>query len=213
MRRSGRWLGAVVALSLVGCTDSQTASTQPGVGPALLEALSAAVDTVGVAVVCRIRAEIPSASNVVEVYFVVLTVPSAFVQLARVQGDGQVAEVESQLPLPFVVNASVGESMPVSGIPIAWTVESELGSRLSADTTFTDDNGRAENLLTLGPETGPVTVSAYATRTTASDTIRFTASARAELETGVIVDFVDPLPLLAGQQATMIGAGFSETLG
>jgi hypothetical protein len=270
MRRSGRWLGAVVALSLVGCTDSQTASTQPGVGPALLEALSAAVDTVemgtviepsiavrvvsttsepvegipvrfllesgpgrvfpslavsdeegvaeaffeadGVADESRIRADIPSASNVEAVTFDVLTVPSAFVQLALEQGDGQVAEVESQLPLPFVVNASVGESMPVSGIPIAWTVESELGSRLSADTTFTDDNGRAENLLTLGPETGPVTVSAYATRTTASDTIRFTASARAELETGVIVDFVDPLPLLAGQQATMFGAGFSETL-
>ncbi len=270
MRRSGRWLGAVVALSLIGCTDSQTASTQPGVGPALLEALSAAADTVemgtvidpsiavrvvsttsdpvegipvrfllvsgpgrvfpslavsdeegvaeaffeadGVADESRIRADIPSATNVEAVTFDVLTVPSAFVELAVEEGDSQVAEIESQLPLPFVVNASVGESMPVSGIPIAWTVESEISGRLSADTTFTDDNGRAENLLTLGPETGQVTVSAYATRTTASDTIRFTASARAVLETGVIVDFVDPLPLLAGQQATMFGAGFSEVI-
>ncbi len=271
MRRSGWWLGAVVALSLIGCTDSQTASTQPGVGPALLEAISAAADTVemgavidpsiavrvvaaagdpvegipvrfllesgpgrvfpslavsdeegvaeaffeadGVADQSRIRADIPSASNVEAVNFDVLTVPSAFVQLASEEGNGQVAEIESQLPLPFIVNASVGEGMPVSGIAIAWTVESELGGlRLSADTTFTDDNGRAETLLTLGPETGQVTVAAYATRTTASDTIRFTASARAVLETGVIVDFVDPLPLQAGEQATMFGAGFSAAI-
>ena len=270
-RRSGWWLGAVVALSLIGCSDSQTASTQPGVGPALLEALSAAADTVemgavidpsiavrvvaatgdpvegipvrfllesgpgrvfpslavsdeegvaeaffeadGVADESRVRADIPSASNVEAVGFDVLTVPSAFVQLASEEGNGQVAEIESQLPLPFVVNASVGEGMPVSGIPIAWTVESELGGlRLSADTTFTDDKGRAETLLTFGPETGQVTVAAYATRTTASDTIRFTASARAVLETGVIVDFVDPLPLQAGEQATMFGAGFSAAI-
>ncbi len=271
MRRSGWWLGAVVTLSLIGCTDSQTASTQPGVGPALLEALSAAADTVemgmvidpsiavrvvattgdpvegipvrfllesgpgrvfpslavsdeegvaeaffeadGVADESRIRADIPSASNVEAVNFDVLTVPSAFVQLASEEGNGQVAEIESQLPLPFIVNASVGEGMPVSGIPIAWTVESELGGlRLSADTTFTDDKGRAETLLTLGPETGQVTVAAYATRTTASDTIRFTASARAVLETGVILDFVDPLPLQAGEQVTMFGAGFSAAI-
>ncbi len=185
---------------------SLAVSDEEGVAEAFFEAD-------GVADQSRIRADIPSASNVEAVNFDVLTVPSAFVQLASEEGNGQVAEIESQLPLPFIVNASVGEGMPVSGIAIAWTVESELGGlRLSADTTFTDDNGRAETLLTLGPETGQVTVAAYATRTTASDTIRFTASARAVLETGVIVDFVDPLPLQAGEQATMFGAGFSAAI-
>lgn len=269
--RSGWWIGAVLALSLLGCTDNQTTTTQPGVGPALLEAISAAADTVemgaeidppiavrvvastgdpvegipvrfllesgpgrvfpslavsdeegvaeaffeaeGIAEQSRIRADIPSASNVEAVTFDVLTVPSAVVQLAAEEGNGQVAEIQSQLPLPFVINASVGDGMPAAGIAIAWTLESELGGlRLSADTSFTDDKGRAETLLTLGPETGQVTVAAWATRTTASDTIRFTASARAALETGVIVDFVDPLPLRAGEQATMFGAGFSEAI-
>ena len=272
MRLYSRWLGVVVASSLLACADSQPGTTEPGVGPVRLEALSAAADTVemgaeiespmsvrvlaaagdpvegipvrfllesgsgrvfpslavsdeaGVAEAffeadgtvdeSRVRADIPSASNVEAVTFELITLPAAFVDLIPAEGNGQVAEIESQLPLPFAVTASVGESMAAAGIPIAWTIESAVGGlRLSADTTFTDEKGRAETLLTLGPETGEVTVSAHATRGTASDTIRFTATARAVLETGVIVDFIDPLPVRAGQQATLFGAGFSETLG
>lgn len=272
MRHSSWWLGAVGALSLAACTDSQTGTTQPGVGPARLEALSAAVDTVemgaeidppiavrvlsatgetvegipvrfllesgpgrvfpslavsdesgvaeaffeaaGEADESRVRADIPSASNVEAVTFDVVTVPSAFVDLVAAEGNGQVAEIQSQLPLPFAITAWVGEGVPASGIAIAWAVESPLGGiRLSADTTFTDEEGRAETLLTLGTETGEVTVSAQATRGTASDTIRFTATARAVLETGVVIDFVDPLPLEAGEEASLFGAGFSEVVG
>ena len=164
----------------------------------------------------RVRADIPSASNVQPVIFDLLTVPSAFVALSVSEGNGQVAEIQSQLPLPFAVTATVGEGtdvMPAAGIAIAWTVESQTaGLRLSADTTFTDKDGRAEALLTLGPEIGEVIVSAHASRTTASDTIRFTATAREVLETGVVIDFVDPLPLQAGQEATLFGAGFSTAL-
>jgi hypothetical protein len=170
----------------------------------------------GTADASRVRVDIPSASNVQPVVFNLLTVPSAVVDLGVAEGNGQVAEIQSQLPLPFAVTASVGtgtDAMPAVGIAIAWTVESQSGGqRLSADTTFTDEDGRAETLLTLGPEIGEVVVSAYATRTTVSDTISFTATAREVLETGVLIDFVDPLPLQAGQEATIFGAGFSTAL-
>lgn len=274
--KPSRWgLGAVFALSLIGCSDSGQTTTQPGVGPARLERLSAAADTVemggelqspmavqvvtaagdpvegipvrfllesgpgavfpnlavsaddgvaeaffqadGTADESRVRADIPSAGNVEPVIFDLLTVPAAVVQLSISEGNGQVAEIQSQLPLPFAVTAAVGggqEVMPAAGIAIAWTVQSEAGGvRLSADTTFTDEDGRAETLLTLGPETGEVIVRAHASRTSASDTIRFTATAREVLETGVVIDFVDPLPLRAGQEATIFGAGFSTALG
>ncbi|MCK5412023.1 MAG: hypothetical protein KAJ67_08000 [Gemmatimonadetes bacterium] len=164
----------------------------------------------GLAGESRVRADIPSASNVEPLSFDVVTVPSAFVQLAVEEGNGQTAEVESQLPLPFAVTALAGEGIPAGGIAIAWEVRSQLaGLRLSADTSFTDEEGRAEVLLTLGHETGEIVVAAYAARTTVSDTIQFTATARTVLETGVIIDFVEPLPLQAGQQATMFGGGFS----
>ncbi len=178
-------------------------SDEEGVAEAFFQAGGSAAES-------RVRADIPSASNVEPLSFDVVTVPSAFVQLAVEEGNGQTAEVESQLPLPFAVTALAGEGMPDGGIAIAWEVRSQLaGLRLSADTSFTDEEGRAEVLLTLGPETGEIVVAAHAARTTVSDTIQFTATARTVLETGVIIDFVEPLPLQAGQQATMFGGGFS----
>ena len=266
MRRCAPWLAGVAALAFLGCGDGS--STEPGIVPAELLALSPAADTVemgetidppvavqvvaasgepvegipvrfvlasgpgrvfpnlavsdeegvaeaffqagGSAAESRVRADIPSASNVEPLSFDVVTLPSAFVQLAVEEGNGQTAEVESQLPLPFAVSALAGESVPAGGIAIAWEVKSQLaGLRLSADTTFTDEEGRAEVLLTLGPETGEIVVAAHAARTTVSDTIQFTATARTVLETGVIIDFVEPLPLQAGQPATMFGGGFS----
>lgn len=266
VKRCAPCLAGVVALAFLGCSDRT--STEPGIVPAELLALSPAADTVemgetvdppvavqviaasgepvegipvrfllqsgpgkvfpnlavsdeegvaeaffqagGLAGESRVRADIPSASNVEALSFDVVTVPSAFVQLAVEEGNGQTAEVESQLPLPFAVTALAGEGIPAGGIAIAWDVRSQLaGLRLSADTSFTDEEGRAEVLLTLGPQTGEIVVAAYAARTTVSDTIQFTVTARAVLETGVIIDFVEPLPLEAGQQATMFGGGFS----
>ena len=158
--------------------------------------------------VTRVRVDVPSATNVSSLRFRVVTVPAEEVRLSRQGGGGQEAELGSQLPLPFDLQATTTSGVPAGGVRVAWSLtRGEGGSRLAADTTFTDSAGRTENLLTLGTATGEHVVRAHASDGVASDTVRFTASAVTELATGVRADSVSPLPLRPGQEAVLHGEG------
>jgi hypothetical protein len=157
----------------------------------------------------RVRADIPSATNVASLQFEIVTQPAASVSLATTGGDGQLAEISSQLALPFEVQATTASGMPAGGIPIAWNLAGRAGGAiLSADTTTTDSEGKAQVLMTLGSQAREYTVAAYAVLGVASDTVRFQATASATFDGRVRLDSIRPAPLVAGAEATLHGLGF-----
>lgn len=159
----------------------------------------------------RVRADVPSATNVSSLRFRVVTLPVEEVRLARQGGGGQEAEIGSQLPLPFEVEVTTTSGAPTGGVRVAWSlVRGEEGSRLTADTTFADSAGRTRNLLTFGSTAGEHVVRAHAAGGVGSDTVRFTTTAVTELATGVRADSVSPLPMRPGQEAVLFGEGFGD---
>lgn len=153
-----------------------------------------------------VRVDVPSATDVAPLEFEIVMEPAGRVALSVTGGDGQEAEIGSQLPLPFALRATTPSGAPAARVRIAW--EGTGAGTLTADTTFTDGNGRAETLLTLGGSPGPQVVRAHAAGGVESDTVRFTATARRELSGSVRLDSIRPLPLEPGAQATVFGSGF-----
>ncbi len=158
----------------------------------------------------RVRVDVPSASDVPALHFDLVTEPAASVSLAAVEGADQVAELDSQLPLAFRVEARTASGAPAGGVPVAWSLEEGApeGARLSRDTTFTDDEGTARTLLTLGGAPGLHRVRVHAVYGVASDTVAFTAEGRTALGGDVQLDSVRPLPMVAGEPARAFGTGF-----
>ncbi len=80
--------------------------------------------------------------------------------LVKILGAEQQAAVNTALPLPFVVEVRDERNRVFSGVPITFAVTAG-GGTLSVTNTTTDENGRAQSTLTLGPnpETNTVEVS------------------------------------------------------
>lgn len=159
----------------------------------------------------RVRVDVPSAPNVSAVAFHVVTLPADEVTLRPQGGDGQQAEVESQLPLPFSLRVTAPSGTPAGGVPVVWEIgRSGAGAALSADTTFTDPEGRTRNLLTLGSDPVDHTVRAYASGGVVTDTATFSAAALVVLDGPARIDSVSPAPLRAGEEAVLWGEGFGR---
>jgi len=158
-----------------------------------------------------VRADIPSAPNVGAVEFSVIAEAADSVLLSIVAGDGQRAEVGSQLPLPFVVEANTPGGSPAGGVSIVFRIASGANASavLTADSVLTDADGIARTVMTLGREAREYSVAAAASRGVLSDTARFTATATASFEGGIVLDSVAGGRLVAGASATIHGAGFS----
>ena len=80
--------------------------------------------------------------------------------LLKISGDNQTGPAGASLGRPFVVEVRDENRTPLGGIPVTYTVSGGGGS-LNLETTWTNPNGRAWSLLTLGngPGTNTVTVS------------------------------------------------------
>ncbi len=80
--------------------------------------------------------------------------------LVKISGDNQTGPAGASLGRPFVVEVRDENRTPLGGIPVTFVVSSGGGS-LNLETTWTNPNGRAWSLLTLGngPGTNTVTVS------------------------------------------------------
>ncbi len=77
--------------------------------------------------------------------------------LSRVSGDNQEGMPNETLADLFVVEARDANGFPLVGVPVSFTVVAGDGT-LSVTNTTTDGNGRAQSLLTLGPNLGTNTV-------------------------------------------------------
>ena len=82
---------------------------------------------------------------------------SALSKLLKISGDNQEGMPNETLAKLFVVEARDGNGSPLVGVSVTFTVVAG-GGTLSVTNTTTDANGRAQSLLTLGPNLGTNTV-------------------------------------------------------
>ena len=82
---------------------------------------------------------------------------SALSKLLKISGDNQEGMPNEALAKLFVVEAKDANGSPLVGVSVTFTVVAG-GGTLSVTNTTTDDNGRAQSLLTLGPNLGTNTV-------------------------------------------------------
>jgi uncharacterized protein (TIGR03437 family) len=82
--------------------------------------------------------------------------------LRKDSGDGQpAADTNTAFPQPLVVEVLDNLSRPAPGTNVNWTVSGP--ATLSAASTVTDSNGRAQVTVTAGAVAGPITVTASVT--------------------------------------------------
>lgn len=162
-----------------------------------------------------VEARIPEESSISPVQFEIVVRAANAVDLAAVSGDGQSAEPGSQLPQEFRVRATSPSGLAAGGVRVVWEVAEQppaSGSDpavLTADTSFTGVEGEAFSLLTLAGEAGEHRVRAFVPER--PDTVVFTATGDPDAVGSVVVDSVRPLPLRAGQPATIHGSGFAAS--
>ncbi len=79
----------------------------------------------------------------------------------KISGDNQTGASLVSLSQPFVVEVQDEKGSVVKGISVTFVVTAG-GGRLNTTLTTTDENGRAESTLTLGPNLGTNTVEVFA---------------------------------------------------
>ena len=136
--------------------------------------------------------------------------------LVKVSGDAQQGTPGTALAQPFVVEVQDGNGVAFEGVPVAFAVTAG-GGTLSATSTATDANGRAESTLALGNSAGTNTVQVSVQGITQSET--FTAEATSTttaVDEGTEVttyNVGDAIPLPTGFQTARltIGSGRAVT--
>ena len=81
--------------------------------------------------------------------------------LVKISGDNQQSTPSMELANPFVVEVKDQHDNPLSDVQITFTVikgDGKLRERFTVENTMTDVNGRAQSILTLGPNPGTNTV-------------------------------------------------------
>ncbi len=81
--------------------------------------------------------------------------------LSKVSGDNQVGVSGTSLPKPLVIEARTENLSVLEGISVTFTITAGDGT-LSVTRTTTDEKGRAESTLTLGPNQGINTIAVSA---------------------------------------------------
>ena len=94
--------------------------------------------------------------------------------LDKISGDEQIGILNTELPLPLVVQAFNWRDDPIPDVPIKFVIYQGEGT-LSTTTTTTDATGKAETRLTFGPEPGEIKVGVIAASPELKTSLSFTA--------------------------------------
>jgi adhesin/invasin len=170
--------GAAVTFSFVqgeaaGSADPETATTGPDGQASTTLTLGTATGTYdGIAqVTAAVTAE-----------FQVTALPAGANRIRIFSGEPQSGTVNTDLDEPLVVVVTDATNNPIAGVPIQWTAEG--GGTVSPESNFTDANGQASAVRTLGPTAGPQTTIADAGQLEGSP-ITFTHTATAGNPAGI----------------------------
>ena len=162
-------------------SDGVTSLSNPVVHPIHIEA----VDTGG---------------NVTQTDFVLFS--EMLQPLSKISGDNQHSLPNTPLPVPFVIEVrDLKDGFGRRGVSVMFAVTAG-GGTLSVTRTTTDENGRAESTLTLGPNLGTNTVEVSAAGI--EQTVIFNAVA------GAGVDIPDPN--LRAAIATILGKALGDPI-
>ena len=118
--------------------------------------------------------------------------------LSKISGDNQKDLSGTVLVYPLVIEVRDENLSVLEGISVTFTVTTGDGT-LSVTNTTTDENGRAESILTLGPNLGTNTVSVSAAGI--ERLVTFYAVAEA------VIDLPDPNLRAAIENALLVAAG------
>lgn len=126
--------------------------------------------------------------------------------MIRVAGDGQDADVNTQLGAALAVRVQDSGGSNIAGATVEWLVASG-GGVLSLVQVSTDGSGAASARWTLGPSSGTQSVTASAGP---GATTSFSATASVP-PFGLTISAIQPATLEEGQQATVTGSGLQGT--
>ncbi len=88
-----------------------------------------------------------------------VTVESTATTLQKISGDGQTGvPVNTAFPAPLIVRVVDAQNAPVSGVTVSWSIAGP--GTLSASSTPTGADGRAQVTVTAGASAGTITVTA-----------------------------------------------------
>ena len=122
----------------------------------------------------------------------------------KISGDTQQGSSGTALAQPFVVEVRDGDSTAFAGVPVTFAVTTG-GGTLSATSTTTDANGRAESTLTLGNTAGTNTVRVSVQG--ASQTATFTAVATTTNTAPTFTEGASTTRTIAENTATGVNIG------
>ena len=122
----------------------------------------------------------------------------------KILGDTQQGSSGTALAQPFVVEVRDGDSTAFAGVPVTFAVTTG-GGTLSATSTTTDANGRAESTLTLGNTAGTNTVRVSVQG--ASQTATFTAVATTTNTAPTFTEGASTTRTIAENTATGVNIG------
>ena len=126
--------------------------------------------------------------------------------LAKVSGDSQQGTPGTALAQPFVVAVQDANSVAFAGVPVMFFITGG-GGTLSATSTATDANGRAESALTLGNSAGTNTVQVSAQGI--SQTATFTSEATTTNTAPVFTDGESTTRTVAENTAASVNIGMA----
>ncbi|MYE89031.1 hypothetical protein F4X33_08565, partial [Candidatus Poribacteria bacterium] len=122
----------------------------------------------------------------------------------KISGDNQQGNTGAALGQPFVVEVRDGDSVMFAGVPVTFIVTAG-GGTLSATSTTTDANGRAQSTLTLGNNAGTNTVRVSAQGV--SQTATFTATATTTNTAPTFTDGTSTIRSVEENTATGVNIG------
>ncbi len=122
----------------------------------------------------------------------------------KISGDTQQGSSGTALAQPFVVEVRDGDSILFAGVPVTFAATAG-GGTLSATSTTTDANGRAESTLTLGNTAGTNTVTVSVQ--SASQTATFTAVATTTNTAPTFTEGTNTTRTIAENTATGVNIG------
>ena len=187
-----------------------------GPGVAVSSAMGVAETTFEAAMTpgeAEVLVDIPSFPAVEPFSIFVSTEVADSVFLEVVGGTAQQAEAGTQLPLPFVVQATTGDGATTAGVALVFRLqeEEESGASVTHVIRRTGAHGRAHSVLTLGPDPGSYQVDVFAAGNIHSDTVTLDATAVLQMQGSTILDSVGGSRLVAGETNYIYGTGFQPT--
>lgn len=151
--------GSAAAGITVNWTAAGGGTLNPASGPTDADGVASSIWTLGTAAGAQIASAAVSGASGSPVTFTATAVAGPAAALAKAGGDGQTAEVGSQLALPVEARVTDEHGNGVAGTVVAWEA---TGATVASAAVTSGQNGVAPVNVTAGGSEGPIIITATA---------------------------------------------------